>query len=666
MTTAPRVLITNCVALNGGDAAILYGLLGRLRAAIGPELEVVVVDDQPEDVRRRYPELDTTPRLDTTLGAPPSLRILGPLVAELQRARVLTGAWCIGRGKTNLPRLWLSSVQRSALEMFSRSTAVVSTGGTYLVERYPITGRLLELEVALAMRRPLILFTQSLGPFTQPRHQRAMRRIVSGARLVLLRDERSHRHLMDLGIPGDRVHVVADSAFALSARRPTRTDQRLRVAVSVRDWPYATGDASATNDRYRDAIRALVERLVGHRGAEVTFLSTCQGAPEYWADDSAVGAAIVDQLDPGVRGSVHVDRAFHTPQELLDALGGFDLVVATRMHMAILALVAGVPVFPIAYESKTRELFERLRLGHWVRDLDEVRGSSLPDDVERFLDQLPELAGPLRASVDAERRSALATADALARALTTTSMGAANTGGAVTPGGRINPRVAIARAFRWVRFVGWQVRCPICGRRARRFDSYHGRSSAVCVHCHSLERHRALWLWLRRRIPADATVLHVAPEEGIAARLRSLPIDYVSTDLESPLAMRHDDITALPDPDASFDVVICNHVLEHIPDDRTAMREIYRVLRPGGFAVLQHPIAPRPDTYEDPSVTSAEDRLRLFGQDDHVRIYGWDFVDRLREAGFGTVEATEIEREIGPDLQSRYGLRPSPTVIARR
>jgi colanic acid/amylovoran biosynthesis protein len=666
VTATPRVLITNCVVLNGGDAAILYGLLDRLRAAIGPELEVVVIDDQPGDVTRRYPELDTSPRLDTTLGRSPSVRILGRIVAEVQRARVLAGAWCIGRGWVELPRLWLSSAQRSALELFRGSTAVVSTGGTYLVERYPIAGRLLELEVALAMRRPLVLFTQSLGPFTEPRHRRAMRTIASRARLVLLRDERSRRHLMDLGIAGDRVHVVADSAFALSARRPTRTDQRLRVAVSVRDWPYAAGDASATNDRYREAIRALVERLVGNRGAEVTFLSTCQGAPEYWADDSAVGVAIADRLDPGVRGAVHVDRAFRTPQELLDVLGGFDLVVATRMHMAILALVAGVPVFPIAYEPKTRELFERLQVGHWVRDLDEVSASSLPDDVERFLDELPELTGALRASVDAERRSALATADLLARALTAASIGAAEAGDAVTSGSGNNPRAAVARAFRWARFAGWRVRCPICGRRARRFDSYHGRSSAVCVHCHSLERHRALWLWLRRRIPADATLLHVAPEEGIAARLRSLPIDYVSTDLESPLAMRHDDITALPDPDGSFDVVICNHVLEHIPDDRTAMREIYRVLRPGGFAVLQHPIAPRPDTYEDPSVSSPQDRLRLFGQDDHVRIYGWDFVERLHEAGFENVEAAEIERDVAPELHGRYGLRPSPTVIARR
>jgi SAM-dependent methyltransferase len=159
--------------------------------------------------------------------------------------------------------------------------------------------------------------------------------------------------------------------------------------------------------------------------------------------------------------------------------------------------------------------------------------------------------------------------------------------------------------------------------------------------------------------------LHVAPEEGLAARLRELPIDYLSTDLESPLAMRHDDVTALPDPDGSFDVVICNHVLEHIPDDRAAMRQIRRVLRPGGFAVLQHPIRAHAETFEDWTVVTPQDRLHLFGQEDHVRVYGRDFVDRLREAGFTDVELMEVEDEIPAPLHARYGLRPSPTVVAR-
>jgi colanic acid/amylovoran biosynthesis protein len=660
------VLITNCVALNGGDAAILYGVIDRVRAALGPDVRIVTVDDQPSEVRARHPDLETRPRLDTTLHRAPQVRGLRRIVGNAERARVLAGAWCMGRGWHGLTRLWLNSAQRSALQVFHDATAVVSTGGTYLVERYPIAGRLLELEAALAMGRPLVLFTQSLGPFDDPRNRRTMRKVVRGARLVLLRDDRSRRNLAALGARLDRVHVVADAAFALAARRGSRREDRLRVAISVRDWPYASGDAASANERYRDGIAHLVESLVEERGATVTFLSTCQGAPEYWADDSAIAASIAACVDPSLIGAVHVDRAFRTPQKLLETLGDFDLVVATRMHMAILSLVAGVPVFPIAYEPKTRELFDRLQLVEWVRDLEVLRAPSLAHDVGRFLDQLPTLAPGLWRSVDAERRSALAAAGLLREAIGTRPVAAGGSVWSSLSSRRRATRRFVRRTAEQARFLGWAVRCPICERRARRFAPYRDRDSAVCVHCHSLERHRALWLWLRARVPVDAKVLHVAPEEGIAHRLRSLPIEYVSTDLESPLAMRHDDVTALPDRDGTFDIVICNHVLEHIPDDRAAMREIHRVLVPGGFAVLQNPIAARPDTVEDPSVTSPDDRWRLFGQDDHVRVYGWDFIDRLRAAGFDDVQATEIERDFPPDKQERYGLHPSPTVIARR
>jgi colanic acid/amylovoran biosynthesis protein len=267
------------------------------------------------------------------------------------------------------------------------------------------------------MRRPLVLFTQSLGPFTRARQRRQLHTVLTRARLVLVRDERSRVHLDRIGIRGSRVKVVADAAFALSAPpAPAPAREGLRVAISVRHWAHGVGDATVVNEAYRDAMAALVERLV-HRGAEVTFLSTCQGVPEYRADDSAVAAAVTDQLDPAVRASVHVDRGFHDPQTLLAILGGFDLVVATRMHMAILALVAGVPVFTIAYEFKTRELCERLGLGDWVHDFDKLAIPEFPDAVERLLDELPVLRPSLFARVEAERASSLSTANLLAHAL---------------------------------------------------------------------------------------------------------------------------------------------------------------------------------------------------------------------------------------------------------
>jgi ubiquinone/menaquinone biosynthesis C-methylase UbiE len=154
-------------------------------------------------------------------------------------------------------------------------------------------------------------------------------------------------------------------------------------------------------------------------------------------------------------------------------------------------------------------------------------------------------------------------------------------------------------------------------------------------------------------------VLHFAPERIFEAWLGSQPnLDYVSTDLERARAMVKADITDLPFPDDSFDVILCSHVLEHVMDDRKAMRELYRVLRSGGWALVLVPIDfTRAETFEDPSVFAPADRERLFGQADHVRIYGRDFMARLEEAGF-TVRVEDFMRELGESETRRYGLRP--------
>lgn len=131
-------------------------------------------------------------------------------------------------------------------------------------------------------------------------------------------------------------------------------------------------------------------------------------------------------------------------------------------------------------------------------------------------------------------------------------------------------------------------------------------------------------------------------------------LDYISADLNSPMAMVKMDITNILYEDNSFDVILCSHVLEHVVDDRKAMRELFRVLKPGGWGILQVPIL-RDKTFEDPSIVSPEDRERIFGQKDHVRIYGRDYKDRLEEAGF-TVKVDGYVRELGDDKIKKHGL----------
>ena len=201
--------------------------------------------------------------------------------------------------------------------------------------------------------------------------------------------------------------------------------------------------------------------------------------------------------------------------------------------------------------------------------------------------------------------------------------------------------------------------CPVCETESRRgFDALRGREDAVCPTCGSLERHRLLWLFLERHtdlLARPLRVLHIAPEGGIGRRLQALEgVDYLSGDLEPGAAMEVVDVTRIRHPDASFDAVLCNHVLEHVPDDRAAMRELRRVIRPDGWAVIQVPMLSE-RTDEDPGVTDPAERLRRFGQEDHVRIYGRDFLDRLREAGWAP-EVHVMRDELAPEERERMGL----------
>lgn len=215
----------------------------------------------------------------------------------------------------------------------------------------------------------------------------------------------------------------------------------------------------------------------------------------------------------------------------------------------------------------------------------------------------------------------------------------------------------LVRPIRALAYRGTGRYCPVCNRSSDRFASFGrpARKDAQCVQCDSLERHRLVWLFFLNRTDlfrgARCSMLHVAPESCLEPRLRQrLGPDYLTADLLDPAAEIRMDVTRIGFPDRHFDVIYCSHVLEHVPDDRRAMAEFHRVLKDDGWAVLVVPITAE-RTVEDPGVTDPAERLRLFGQEDHVRRYGPDFVDRLRAAGFRveTVSvgdlATEAEAE---------------------
>jgi SAM-dependent methyltransferase len=216
------------------------------------------------------------------------------------------------------------------------------------------------------------------------------------------------------------------------------------------------------------------------------------------------------------------------------------------------------------------------------------------------------------------------------------------------------------------------LECPVCGTRAMRFLPFglFGRRNARCPGCGSVERHRFLWWYLTRRtrlLQTRARVLHTAPEPCLAARFRRLPNwRYRTVDRYDPAADLRADLTALPLPDSSVDGLISSHVLEHLPDDRAAMRELARVVRPGGWALVMVPFDPkRPVSPEDPAADSPAGRMAAFGHPFHYRYYGADLVDRLAEAGFAAA-VRDTRRLLTPHQRRRFRINRNWLFHCRR
>jgi SAM-dependent methyltransferase len=231
------------------------------------------------------------------------------------------------------------------------------------------------------------------------------------------------------------------------------------------------------------------------------------------------------------------------------------------------------------------------------------------------------------------------------------------------------------------KFVGRGYKCPFCGGQFSRFlpiginvpvltelnvigGGY--RPNSICPRCYSEDRERLVLLFLEKRksyvFSKPVSILHIAPEKNLSARLRrSSNINYLSADLNSPIADVRMDITDIKAESDTFDVVICNHVLEHVADDRRAMRELFRVLRPRGFAILQVPISTE-ETLEDPSISDPAERERCFGQRDHVRIYGRDYQRRLEDAGF-SVAAPAPHDFLNSNIIVEHGLLENERVF---
>jgi colanic acid/amylovoran biosynthesis protein len=416
-----KVLFINCVLSNTGDAAIFEAAVAVMRRAWGPDTKFIAQDDHSQRAAKLYPHLSVRPSCYWSLTYAEQSGWRGGLVRRLRFWRFALGRWLARNGLDALAKGILSEAERDYLAAYRQADVVVATGGTYLVEKYDIGQRIFDMQTAWAMNRPLLLYTQSMGPFRLLANRQKLSRVFRTARLVLLRDERSKTHIRDLGIAADSLLVSPDAAFALADEDLTTRPVNLsplakthpRIALSVRRWDHFTeGSAQEGMKRYCAAFAALAVHLVKKYDAEVTFLSTCQGAPGYH-DDSHVAAAIWATLPDDIQDRVRVDGDFHTPEELLELLRGFDWVVATRMHLAILTLGVGTPVLPIAYEFKTTELFRSLHHELEPPTIESVTPESLVEAFERSVESYGGAGQSLNEAVDRCRQRAWDVADVL-------------------------------------------------------------------------------------------------------------------------------------------------------------------------------------------------------------------------------------------------------------
>ena len=389
-----KILITNIVTLNTGDAAILFGTIKMLKKIYGPDIDVVVFDKSAEIAQRHYSWADFRQALFPVPKKGLLYRITKKLgyshwLERIRFYRFYISIYLIKSKLKLLARFMVSGDEEKSLMEYIKADLIVSTGGTYLIENYNLIPAIYDYRISLLCGAKLGFFTQSLGPFNNTRTREDFINIFNSASFILLRDERSKKNIMDLGVSESKIYIAADAAFVLAKRdldAALQTAQNIsvptKVAISVRNienfYPKKSG-------LYVAAIIEVVRMLVEDYQVQVTFLSTCQGIKEYWNRDDEYAEEIYALLPENIKSKVVVDHIFRQPMDVVEKYQTFDAVIATRMHAAILSFCAGVPTMGFAYEFKMEELFNTMRLADLVVNIDSILLEDVASCVSRLL-----------------------------------------------------------------------------------------------------------------------------------------------------------------------------------------------------------------------------------------------------------------------------------------
>ncbi|MCC4908094.1 polysaccharide pyruvyl transferase family protein [Microbacterium sp. cx-59] len=345
-------MVLNTVLSNTGDAAIFEAIAHTLQLNSADPIEFTALDSAAAQASQLYPQWKIIQQPTRSTRGSRALR------AASSRLRT-TAVRIITRSAVARRAVFLLGARTDfvhALRQITEADIVLSSGGTYLVDHYNFGHRVAEIAFAHALKKRVFLWTQSLGPFATEQSRKLAEELVPLVDGVYFRDARSERAWQSVGPLPALSDVCADVVFSLYdplKKQARRSEDQPLVLFSVRDWNQAVAGGDFSFESYAAAMRAAAEGFIA-KGWRCQAVSTCQGVDGYAIDDSETARRIFGGLQ------MEINSDFHSPQELMAILRGADLVIATRMHMAIMSLITETPVIAIAYETKSTELFHSI------------------------------------------------------------------------------------------------------------------------------------------------------------------------------------------------------------------------------------------------------------------------------------------------------------------
>jgi colanic acid/amylovoran biosynthesis protein len=425
-----KVLITNSVALNGGDAAILLSMTDALKKSMGDDVYITVQAKNSEACRKYYPEIDFIPGLeDKERGRSLSEKIF----FRLRYPRLCMYA-LIQRYFGIAPGFMVSVREREIMRSFRDCDMVISCGGGFLNDLYPILPRTLGFIIAWIYGQKTAIFAQSVGPFTGWFSKMQAKWIIDRCSSVTVRDEESLHIIKDeLKCQNREISFTADSAWLLQPMEGINPEEnpvlRIKkqhpgcpvVGISARKWdfPEVSDEKKRIEliNRYKNIMKDLCIHLVKQHDSVIVFISTCQGRPEYYTDDSVFAEDLVKDLPEDVRARIYIIKEAFDPRILTGIMKEFEFFAGVRMHTVILALLAGIPCVGIGYEFKTVELFRQMELENYAFSLYSDNLTGINELVSNVSKNISQLKGFVNAKTGEMKLRAGRNIDCLIRAL---------------------------------------------------------------------------------------------------------------------------------------------------------------------------------------------------------------------------------------------------------